>query len=109
MYKCFAALLSLLASGSTVVKLNRLNYVEWSEHIQFTLGIMGIDEAIMKVEPPAITETSSEDDNALYESWEWSNRLSLNLMRISMAENINPSMPKTENARDFMLKVKEHS
>ena len=30
-------------------------------------------------------------------------------MKMTMAENVKPSMPKTDNAREFMLKIKEYS
>ena len=30
-------------------------------------------------------------------------------MRMTMAENVKPSMPKTENAREFMVRIKEYS
>ena len=93
-----------------MIKFNGLNYVEWSEHIQFHLGILDLDLAITSNEKPiAITETSTESDKSLHEAWEWSNRLSLNLMRMTIAENVKPSMPKTENAREFMMRIKEYS
>ena len=110
MYKCFTASLNLFALGNAVVKFNGLNYADWSEQIQFHLGVMDLDLALISDEKPtALTETSTEADKSLYEAWERSNRLSLNLMRMTMAENIKPSMPKTDNARKFMRKVKEHS
>ncbi|KAK6131948.1 hypothetical protein DH2020_034309 [Rehmannia glutinosa] len=106
----FAVSLNLLASGNTVVKFNGLNYADWSEQIHFTLGIMDLDLAIVTDEKPAaITETSSEADKSLYEAWERSNRLRLNLMRMTMAENIKPSMPNTDSAGEFMMKVNEYS
>ncbi|KAJ1412275.1 gag-polypeptide of LTR copia-type, partial [Sesbania bispinosa] len=59
--------------------------------------------------PPTITETNTDADKSLYEAWQRSNRLSLNLMRMTMAENVKPSMPKTENAREFMKMIREYS
>ncbi|KAL8159252.1 hypothetical protein V2J09_000789 [Rumex salicifolius] len=101
---------NLFASASSVVKFNGLNYDDWSEQIRFTLGIMKLDHAILaEIEPSAITGDSSEMEKSLYEAWERSNRLSLSLMRMTMAEGIKPSMPKTEKAKDFMLKIKECS
>ncbi|KAK9725524.1 hypothetical protein RND81_05G150600 [Saponaria officinalis] len=94
---------NLYASANSVVKFNGLNYDEWSEQIRFTLGIMALDFAIITdEEPPAITDESSKDEISLYKSWERSNRLSLILMRMTMAESIKPSMPKTEKAKEFM-------
>ncbi|KAL8151241.1 hypothetical protein V2J09_021049 [Rumex salicifolius] len=106
----FAASSSLFASANSVVKFNGLNHDEWSEQIRFTLGIMALDLAILTDEgPSAITEESSEVEKSRYESWERSNRLSLSLMRMTMAESVKPSMPKTDNAREFMRKIKECS
>ncbi|KAH9608554.1 hypothetical protein KSS87_002716, partial [Heliosperma pusillum] len=92
------------------VKFNGLNYNEWSEKIRFTVGIMALDIVILINEEPAtITNESSEAEKAHYLAWERSNRLGLNLMRMTMADKIKPSMPRTEKAREFMLKVKECS
>ncbi|KAK9666063.1 hypothetical protein RND81_14G157400 [Saponaria officinalis] len=106
----FAASPNMFACADSFIKFNGLNYDEWSEKIRFTLGIMALDIAILTdEEPSAIKEDSSEAEKTRYEAWERSNRLSLNLMRMTMAENIKPSMPKTEKAREFMQKVKECS
>ena len=106
----FAASSSLFASANSVVKFNGLNYEEWSEQIRFSLGVMSLDQAILTdEEPAAITDESSELEKSRYETWERSNRLCLNLLRMSMAESVKPSMPKTEKAREFILKIKAQS
>lgn len=106
----FAVSSSLFASANSVVKFNGLNYEEWSEQIRFSLGVMSLDQAILtNEEPAAITDESSELEKSRYETWERSNRLCLNLLRMSMAESIKPSMPKTGKAREFILKIKEQS
>ncbi|KAJ1386813.1 hypothetical protein SESBI_40504 [Sesbania bispinosa] len=102
--------MNLFGMGNGVVKFTKLNYADCSEQIQFQLGVFDLDLAIVMDEMlPAITETSTDDDKSLYEAWQRSNRLSLNLMRMTMAENVKPSMPKTENAREFMKMIKEYS
>ena len=99
---------SLVVVGSGLIKFNGLNYVDWSEQIQFQLGCMELDLAIVTDEKhAAITETSTEEDKSYYEAWVKSNRLCLNLMRLTMTENVKPSMPKTDNAMEFMANVKE--
>ncbi|XP_048605344.1 uncharacterized protein LOC125582928 [Brassica napus] len=101
---------NVFASANSVVKFNGLNYGEWFEQIRFTLGVMALDSAILSdEEPSAITVDSSKSEKSRYERWERSNRLSLNLMRLTMAESIKPSMPKTEKAREFIEKIKECS
>ncbi|KAJ1434267.1 hypothetical protein SESBI_05616 [Sesbania bispinosa] len=102
--------MNLFGLGNGVVKFTGLNYADWSEQIQFQLGMFDLDLAIVMDEmPPAITETSTDDDKSFYEAWQRSNRLPLNLMRMTMAENVKPSMPKTKNAREFMKMIKEYS
>ena len=39
----------------------------------------------------------------------YTNRLSLNLIKMIMAENVKPVMPKTDNVKEFILKIKEYS
>ncbi|KAH9615916.1 hypothetical protein KSS87_020784, partial [Heliosperma pusillum] len=71
---------------------------------------MALDIAILiNEEPAAITNDSFEGEKAHYLACERSNRLGLNLMRMTMADNIKPSTPRTEKAREFMLKVNECS
>ncbi|XP_056856782.1 uncharacterized protein LOC130506169 [Raphanus sativus] len=71
---------------------------------------MALDSTILTDEEPStITVDSSESENSHCERWKRSNRLSLNLMRLTMVESINPSIPKTEKAREFIKKIKEYS
>ncbi|KAK9740964.1 hypothetical protein RND81_03G073300 [Saponaria officinalis] len=100
----------MFASADSVVKFNGLNYDEWALKIQYTLGIMALDIAILTdEEPKAIKDDSSEAEKCCYQAWEKSNRLALNLMKMTMVDNIKPSMHKTEKVREFMHKVKECS
>lgn len=92
-----------------LVKFNGLNYSDWSEQIRFHLGAMDLDLALVLEKPADLTDESTDDERSFYENWERSNRLCLSLMRMTIAENIKPSMPKTEDAKEFMEKLKEHS
>ncbi|KAI5388380.1 hypothetical protein KIW84_074175 [Lathyrus oleraceus] len=93
-----------------MTKFNGLNYADWSEMIQFQLGVMDLDMAlIMDEKPAAIMEDSTKDERSLFKAWERSNGLSLNLMRMTMAENVKPFIPNTENERRFMKNMKEYS
>ena len=110
MYENFAVSMNLYGVGNDIVKFNGLNYDEWSEQIRFQLGFMDLDLALLMDEKLAtITETSSEEDKSLYHAWKKSNQLSLSLMKITLAENVKPSMPKTDDAKEFMEKIKEYS
>ena len=102
----YAAMPNMFALSNIMVKFNGLNYADWSKIIQFQLGLLDLDLAlIMDEKPAAITD----DDKSLAEAWDRSNRLSLNLMKMSMAENVKPSMPETDDAKEFMRLVKEFS
>ena len=63
----------------------------------------------MKEKYATITDASSNKEKAHYKSWERSKRLSLMFMRITIADNIKTSLPKTESAKEFMGLVGEHS
>ena len=83
----FVASANLFALGNGMVKFNGLNFADWFEQIQFQLGVMDLDMAIVSEEKPStINETSTDADKSFYEAWERSNRLSLNLTRMTMAE-----------------------
>ena len=99
----------MFAIGNGLIKFNGLNYADWSEQIQFQLGVMDLDLAIVSDMPAAITETSTEANRSIYEAWERSNSLSLNLIKMTLAENVKPAMPKMDNAKEFILKIKEYS
>jgi len=50
--------------------------------------VFDLDLAIVMDEMPlAINETSTTNENSLYEAWQMSNKFSLNSMRMTMAEN----------------------
>ena len=44
--------------------------MDWSEQIQFQLGVMDLDLAIVLKKPIAIIETSIEVDKSFYEACE---------------------------------------
>ena len=66
----------------------------------------GFGLAIVSEKPTSIIETCTTANRSFYEAWERSNRLSLNLMRMTMVENVKPTMPKTDNAKEFVIKIK---
>nr|GMD98095.1 UBN2 domain-containing protein [Ipomoea batatas] len=47
--------------------------------------------------------------NAVHGKWMRFNKMCLNLMKITMAENMKPMMPKVDIAYEFLAKVKELS
>ncbi|KAL4596624.1 hypothetical protein ACB092_12G176100 [Castanea dentata] len=64
-----------------------------------------MDQALGSKKPSALTDTSSAEENALYKAWEKSNRLSIMFMRMTIANNIKTTLPKTNNAKEFLSNV----
>nr|XP_016485437.1 PREDICTED: uncharacterized protein LOC107805853 [Nicotiana tabacum] len=100
-----AILFHLLASSVTVF--NRLNFSEWREQVQFHLGMMDLDLALLNDKPAAITDSSSADEKSFYKAWELSNKISLIFMRMNIANNIKSTIPQTESAREYLKFLEE--
>ena len=89
---------------------NGLNFSNWSEQVQFHLGVLDLDTFFFHVEKPAtIIDASSTEEKTHYKVWERSNRLSLMFMRMSIENNIKSALPKTGSATEFMKFVEERS
>ena len=58
-----------------------------------------------------IIDASSNEDKVHYKTWERSNRLSLMLMRMTVADSIKTTLPKIESVKKkgFMGLVREYS
>jgi hypothetical protein len=72
--------ISLHLHASSVLILNGTNFSDWTEQVQFHLGILDLDLALRTEKLPAITDSNSAEEEALYMSWERSNRLSIMFM-----------------------------
>ena len=83
------------------------NYKIWKERILLQLGCMDIDYAIRKDEPPTATETSTQNEIALYERWERSNRLSMMFIRTRISASIRGSIPECNNVRQLLKAIDE--
>lgn len=68
---------------------------------------MDIDYAIRKDEPPAVTNTSTEADIALYEHWERSNRLSVMFIKTKISTGIRGSVDQHTKVRDLLKAIDE--
>jgi hypothetical protein len=84
---------NVAATMNDMVKFNGMNYAEWADHIDFQLGIMNLDMAIVMEKPATPINESSNEDKKKFDLWERANRLILNFMRMMIAENVKPSMP----------------
>uniref|UniRef100_A0A2N9HUB9 Reverse transcriptase Ty1/copia-type domain-containing protein n=1 Tax=Fagus sylvatica TaxID=28930 RepID=A0A2N9HUB9_FAGSY len=83
------------------------NYKIWKERILLHLGWMDIDYAIRKDKPPALTDTSTAADIALYERWERSNRFSMMFIKTRISIGIRGSVNQHEKVRDLLKAIDE--
>ncbi|XP_019150077.1 PREDICTED: uncharacterized protein LOC109146860 [Ipomoea nil] len=100
---------SIHSQAASIVKYNGLNFAEWHEQIQFHLGVLDLDLALLNDKPAAINDNSSDDDVAFHQAWEKSNKLSLMLMRMTLGNNIKSTIPKFDSAKDMLKHVEENS
>ena len=98
---------SLHSHASYVPILNGTNFSDWSEQVQFHLGVLDLDLALRIERPPAIIEESSAEEKTLSHSWERSNRLSIMFMRMSIANNIKLTLPERDTVKEFFKTVEE--
>ena len=104
-----SAPVSLHSQATSVQTFNGLNFSEWREQVQFHLGVLDLDLALLTEKPAALTDTSSAEQRSFHKAWERSNRLSLMFMRMTVANNIKSTFSKTENAKEFMKFAEECS
>ena len=104
-----SAPVSLHSQATSVQTFNVLNFSEWREQVQFHLGVLDLDLALLTEKPAALTDTSSAEQRSFHKAWERSNRLSLMFMRMTVANNIKSTFSKTKNAKDFMKFAEECS
>ncbi|XP_074267582.1 uncharacterized protein LOC141590996 [Silene latifolia] len=88
---------------------NGLNFAEWSLQVQFHLGVLDLDLALLSEKPGDLTATSTAEQKSFHKAWEKSNRLSLMFMRMTVESNIKSTFKKTESAKEFMKFVEESS
>jgi hypothetical protein len=98
----------LLHSHATSVPiLNGMNFSDWKEQVQFHLGVLDLDVALESEKLVAITSNSSKEEKSTFKAWERSNRMSLKFMRMTVANNIKSTLPRTKNAKEFLKYVEE--
>nr|XP_009769748.1 PREDICTED: uncharacterized protein LOC104220557 [Nicotiana sylvestris] len=100
-----ASAIHLHSHASSVTVFNELNFFEWHEQVQFHLGVMDHDLALLNNKPTVINDSSSADEKSFHKAWEHFNRLNLMFMRMSIANNIkNKSLAGTLMAEFTTMK-----
>ena len=61
----------------------------------------------LKVETPKPTLKSSANEKKFYEDWEYSNSCFLMIMKNHMEDSVYASIPKIENAKDFLYTIRK--
>ncbi|XP_049370605.1 uncharacterized protein LOC125835516 [Solanum verrucosum] len=103
----YFAVIPLHSHALSVTVFNGLNFSEWHEQVQFHLGVLDLDLALLNDKSTAITNKSSEDEKFFHKSWERSNRLSLMFMRMIVANNIKSTIQQIESVREYLKFVEE--
>ena len=96
-----------LAYGMTVF--DGSNFSEWYERVQFSLGVLDLDLALITDKPPETTDDRTPEQVEQSKAWARSNRLSLMFMRMTIANNIKTSLPQTSLPRNFLNMLRSAS
>ncbi|KAF9678726.1 hypothetical protein SADUNF_Sadunf07G0065500 [Salix dunnii] len=89
----------LNSHASSVPILTRTNFSEWKEQVEFTLGVLDLDLALLKDKPDPLTDKSTPEEKTLFNTWERSDRLSIMFLRMTIASKIKTSLPKPRMLR----------
>ena len=92
---------------STILTLNGTNHKQWVESLMMNLTIMRMELALRTTTLPKPVDNAAEKYRKTYEEWEYSNHYCLMIMRYHMDESICYSIPKTENAKDFLTAIEK--
>ncbi|XP_037497166.1 uncharacterized protein LOC119371323 [Jatropha curcas] len=98
---------SLHSLASAITTFDGSNFSEWYERVQFSLGVLDLDMALLNEKPPKVTIESTIKEAEHSKAWIRSNRLSLMFMRMTIAANIKTSLPQTEIVSEFLKSMKE--
>jgi len=88
------AIVSLHSQVMSISIFNALNFSDWSEQVQFHLGVLDLDMVFHVVKPVAITDVSSTEEKIHYKALG-----SLMFMRMSIASNIKLAFLKTKSVK----------
>ncbi|XP_019155832.1 PREDICTED: uncharacterized protein LOC109152642 [Ipomoea nil] len=80
------------------------NYKIWKERVLLSLGWKGLDFAIHNEKPPVPAEDSTQDDIALYERCNKSNRLSTMYIKAKISDGIQGSVSEKHKDVQALLK-----
>ena len=92
---------------SGIEQLSGANFKKWKEQIGIVLGCMDLDYALREPTPTKPTSESTNEQKALYEKWERSNRMSLMIMKGSITPTIRGAISDLDNAMNYIKSVEK--
>ncbi|XP_062080554.1 uncharacterized protein LOC133785322 [Humulus lupulus] len=98
---------SFAAVLTEVPELRDDNFKIWKEIVLFHLRCASMEYAITNYEPATIKETSTEDEIALRNKWERSNRLSIMFIMTKIPNGMCGSVEQHEKFKDFIKAIEE--
>ena len=98
---------SLHSLASRMTVFDGSNFSKWYERVQFSLGVLDLDLALITDKALEATDDSTPEQVEQSKAWARSNRFNLMLMRMTIANNIKTSLPQTEFASEFLKSVEE--
>ncbi|RWR94802.1 Retrovirus-related Pol polyprotein from transposon TNT 1-94 [Cinnamomum micranthum f. kanehirae] len=100
-------IVSLPTQLRSIPVLNGNNFVEWKEQLLLTLGYLDLEMALEEPKPSTPTDQSSANKREEYSKWIRSNKISLMIMRNSIAKNIRGSFASKDDAKDYLDTIKK--
>lgn len=70
----FAAV-AIHSHASCIDVFNGVNFSEWHEQVDFHIGVMGLDLALLEDKLTAIIDSRSEEERLYFKGWKWSNMI----------------------------------
>ncbi|KAG8383007.1 hypothetical protein BUALT_Bualt05G0139100 [Buddleja alternifolia] len=104
-YVCAAV--SLHSHATSVTVFNGLNFFEWRKQVNFHLGVLDLDLALLEENPADITDESSDTEKLKRKASDRSNRLCMSFMRMTIANNIKTTLPESVTAKEYLKLVEE--
>ena len=77
--------------------------------IQFQLSVMDLDLVLVMDENPRSLKRPIHMLTSFFEDWKRTSKLLLNLMRLTVATNVKPCMPKRGNVLKFIKLARDYS
>ena len=101
------ATISLHLHAFVVTIFNGLNFSKWREQVNFNLGVLDLDLALLEEKHANITDMSNEAEKLNQKAWDKSKRLCLSFMRMTIANNIKSTLPECVIAKECLKLVEE--